>query len=530
MPYSIEVIAIGENIYSDLKRAIEALNGVQNQFQFCLSQSTARSEALNFKRDIYVTSEIWAFLSNQRKRVGGNRPYIIGFVTNELKSARFTNLFGSHEAEEGFAVVTTFNAAQYVKEITRYCSYYLVRYALSFINPHIRAHEDDSRKKCYFHFKRNKKEIRDSMDSGWICDQCRALLGNPAADHYAAHRLSAEEGDALAKMFEYVSGELPYAIVLKGGGVKGLAFAGALIELEQYYWFDRHVGTSAGAIAAVLLAASYTPTDLTKLLYEKNFRDFMDARCWKIPINLLLHQGFFPGETCRLWIANLLTAKKQQLAEVPMSALDGALVYAARQGSGTLTFDSLGERRDTVAAFAARCSMSIPFFFFPVTVDGRRVYDGGLRHNFPLTRFLSQEPRSNFIALYLGKPDNTNRRGSILGDLLNIVVEGEERQTVDAHRDKVIIIDTTPVGTVDFNLSHIEKEFLLRIGQAAALEFLHARNFEGGPSEGDVALAREKAETCRQAVVAMRRWRRVRRMLLTSALAVAIAAYLLLIT
>jgi predicted acylesterase/phospholipase RssA len=40
--------------------------------------------------------------------------------------------------------------------------------------------------------------------------------------------------------------------------VKGLAYVGAIKELEKYYKFDRFIGTSAGAIAAVLLGAGYT--------------------------------------------------------------------------------------------------------------------------------------------------------------------------------------------------------------------------------------------------------------------------------
>jgi predicted acylesterase/phospholipase RssA len=505
MPYKIELMAIGEDIYPLLQRAATALNGVQDQFEFHLSSAAQRPEGISFKRSTYTTTEIWEFLRDQRRRFGGLRPYIIAFVTRPLRSPRFSGLFGSHEAEEGLAVVTTSDAAQYVREITRYCCYYLVRYALSFINPHIRSHEEASRKACYFHFKRYKPEIRESMDSGTICDPCRARLYDPPADDRAAHRPSVEEREALDKMFAYVAGNLPYAIIMKGGGVKGLAFAGALLELEQFYWFDRHVGASAGAIAAVLLAASYTPRELTTLLREKSFRDFMDAPRWKIPLNLLRSRGCFPGETCRRWIADLLSRKIPQLAEVRMSALNGALIYAARQGSGTLTFDSRGERKDTVAAFAARCSMSIPFFFFPVTVDGRRVFDGGLRNNFPLSRFLAQEPRTNFIALYLGKPDNSNSRGLISGDLLDIVIEGEERSTVDAHRDKVIVIDTSPIGTIDFNLANIEKEFLLRIGKAAALKFLHAQNFDDGPSQAEVTSAENEAEASRRAVIKKRR-------------------------
>ena len=511
MPYVIEVMAIGEDVYPLLERATVALNGVQTQFEFRLTPIALRLDGLGLVRSSYSTSEIWGFLREQRQRAGGYRPYIISFVTKPLRSAKFGNLFGSHEGEEGLAVVTASNAEQYVKEIMRYYCYYLARYALTFINPHIRSHEDELRKTCYFHFKRRKQDIRASMDAGNLCDECRSRLDNPLPNDHSAHRLSAEEREAVLRMLAYVSGDLPYALIMKGGGVKGLAFAGALVELENFYWFDRHVGTSAGALAAVLLAASYKPRELVNLLMEKNFIEFMDAPWWKVPINLLWSKGCFPGESCRLWIADLLTKKIPRLGEIPMSALNGALIYAARQRSGTLTFDSYGERKDTVAAFAARCSMSIPFFFYPVLVDGRRVFDGGLRNSFPLTRYLAQEPRSNFIALYLGKSDNTVRHGMITRDLLEIAIDGEERSTVDTNQDKVVVIDTSPVGTVDFRLSSLEKQFLLLVGRAAALEYLQTKKFDNGPSPDQVLAIKNEAERARKAVIEERAKRRKRR-------------------
>src|SRR6266480_3907700 len=160
MPYNIELLAIGDDIYADLNRAAAALNGVQNQFRFYPSGRAQRAEAIEFKPDAYTTAEIWTFLRQQRHRVGGHRPYIIAFVTRPLRSERYGNLFGSHQGEEGLAVVTTANTAQYVREISRYCCYYLVRYALSFINPHIRSHDYDARKRCYFHRKLYKPDIR----------------------------------------------------------------------------------------------------------------------------------------------------------------------------------------------------------------------------------------------------------------------------------------------------------------------------------------------------------------------------------
>src|SRR5262249_43552893 len=65
------------------------------------------------------------------------------------------------------------------------------------------------------------------------------------------------------------------ALVLKGGGVKGLAFAGALLELECFFKFDTFVGTSAGAIASVLLAAGYSAHELQQLLESLDFKSLL---------------------------------------------------------------------------------------------------------------------------------------------------------------------------------------------------------------------------------------------------------------
>jgi predicted acylesterase/phospholipase RssA len=511
MPYNVELMSIGDDVYPLLQRSANALNGVQDKFRFELTSPFDRRRGIEFQRSRYVTSEIWDFLRDQRTTFGGNRPYIIAFVNKPLASPKLSNIFGSHEAHEGLAAVTLFGAARYVKEDSRYCCYYLVRYSLSFVNPLIKAHRDEERKSCYFHAKDFKPELRLSMDSGNICDRCQGQLDNPPKDS-VAHQLSVEEREALRQMRQFVSGDLPHALVMKGGGVKGLAFAGALLELEKFFWFDRHVGASAGAIAAVLLAASYTPAELRDLLLEKNFRDFMDAPGWRTPINLVLRQGCYPGEAFRLWIADLLTRKNPQLSRNRMTDLEGALIYASTWGAGTIRFDSDGERKETAADFAVRCSMSIPVFFTPTQIDGRRVFDGGLRNNFPLARFLSEHPRSNYIALYLGKPDHRSTRW-LCSELLDIFIEGEERETVDKNRRNVVVIDTYPVGTVDFRLSSEEKKFLLQVGKAAALKFLQDRQLDDGPSALEVEDAWREAEASRTLVRTHRARKRRRRFL-----------------
>lgn len=521
MPYDIELMSVGEDLYPTLEASAASLIAVQHEFLYRLTSPPQRPPGLGFARGDYTSAQIWQFLREQREKFGGNRPYIIAFVNAPLKSDRLSNIFGSHEAAEGLAVVTLHSHHQYVKETERFCSYYMVRYAMSFVNSHIKAHDDAARRKCYFNKKMHKPEISESMDSGEVCDECQDKLDN-ATGGSPARRLSDDEREALAQMRKVVAGTYPRAVVMKGGGVKGLAFAGALVELERYFYFDRHVGASAGAIAAVLLAAGYTPSELVKLLSDKPFRDFMDAPWWKVPINLLLRRGCFPGDHFQGWIGGCLKDKIVREDEIKMRHLAGALIYSTQRGPGTVAFDSLGERKDTVASFATRCSMSIPVFFVPQMVDGRRAYDGGLRNNFPLARFLETNPKTPFVALYLRAQGTDKNAPWMGGDLLDIWLDGEERQVVDKHRRDVVVIDTNPVRTVDFNLTPLEKEFLLKAGRAAALKFLADRKIDRGPDAAVVESADAEAETLRGRVRSLRARRQIRRVVVAALLVVAL--------
>jgi predicted acylesterase/phospholipase RssA len=523
MPYNIEVMSLGRDMYPELERAAKGLNGVQEQFRFEVTPEAKRKPGLAFRRQEYLSTDVWNFLKEQRA-VGAPRPFIIAFVTEPLSSPAFSNLFGSHAGKDGLAVVTTAGTTQYVKEVEQYVRYFLVRYALSFVNWQIKAHEDEDRKDCYFHFKRHKPDLLASMNSGKICDRCMALLDNPPAGS-PVHRLDLDERDALEKMRQLVAGAHPYSIVMKGGGIKGLALAGALIELEKHFWFDRHVGTSAGAIAAVLLAADFKPAELKELFFKKDFTDFLDAPWWKLPFNLAFSRGLYPGESFRVWIADLLTQKLNKMSVVRMEHLERAIIYATSAGLGTVTYDSKGPRRETGASYAVRCSMSIPVFFTPAMLDNHRVYDGGLRNNFPLKKFLETFGDAPFLALYLGKPNNRTNRWMI-SDFLDIVVDGEERELVDNHRKDVVVIDTSPIGTVNFRLTALEKEFLVAVGKAAALELLCERKIDGGPTEKEAEAARAEAERMRTTIVAQRATRRKNRNLLIGA-TVAVAVIVL---
>src|SRR5437899_5608889 len=72
----------------------------------------------------------------------------------------------------------------------------------------------------------------------------------------------------------------PADLVLEGGGVKGIGLAGAVLTLDQAgYRFHRVAGTSAGAIAAALIAtlnkAGKPLSKMQDYLQEIQFKEFM---------------------------------------------------------------------------------------------------------------------------------------------------------------------------------------------------------------------------------------------------------------
>lgn len=294
-----------------------------------------------------------------------------------------------------------------------------------------------------------------------------------------------------------VASREPTAVIMKGGGIKGLAYVGAVDQLANRYEFDWYIGTSAGAIVAVLLGAGYSPDELKDILKEKNFAEFFDAPWWRTPFNLLFRKGLYRAEALTDWIDSLLAEKLQSHVRVKLSHLPHRVtIYASCRGKRALTFDSVDHDAD--AAYAVRCSMSIPFVFTPQSDQGLLAFDGGIQNNFPVDELRRQHPEAQFVGLFLGRDVyQPPKRRSVLSNLFSIVSEGGESEAVHEFRDQMVVIDPTPVETLDFSLTNKEKQFLLTAGKTAALRYLK--------SDSD-ALANAIAERdeLREAVVSQR--------------------------
>ena len=461
MPYHIEILTTDPENLQTIASAIFPLNQVQQEFVFTVATPYLLESAYTYKLNDYKSQDVFEWLEKYKINAGGQHHYIILVVNGSLEGRKYKNLFGDRNDNGNMAVFTVKGSLQFVNDTVRFCRYYFVRYALTFFAPELTSHIET--RGCIFDFKEHKRDILLSLNTGFICNECNAIMG----PHFRPGI-----SQAIERMLLVVSEHHPIALVMKGGGVKGLAYAGALIELGKHYSFNMFAGTSAGAIAAVLLGAGYKPKELLTILKDKDLKDLTQTGIGKIIKNVFTGEGVFDADNFEEWVQELLRKKTNKIGNIKLEDLpQRTIMYAARRSDGTLVFDSNGPRKETKASKAARYSMSIPYFFVPEEMEGEKVFDGGLLNNFPIRRFISDHPEQIFLGLYLKSPlKKTSWKHK---ELYHLILDGEEVEYVDKYRDRMIVIDTEPIGIIDFKLSDDEKKFLIKTGQLAALSFLN---------------------------------------------------------
>ena len=272
-----------------------------------------------------------------------------------------------------------------------------------------------------------------------------------------------------------------FALIMKGGGTKGLAYIGALKELVKHYDFNWYVGTSAGAISAVLLASNFSIDELESKLCNKDFRDFLKPLNPIVIYNLFFKGGLFEATEFTSWIDDLLMEKfDTEIEKVPLKKIsetkNRVTIYASRIDDEAVIFDSNNpEPKGISAAEAVRCSMSIPLVFTPYHNYKMKILDGGAQNNYPVSIFLdkNQHAKKKFIGLYLKSPSKKKfKKLSVLSTLYYMWTEASDEKALREYEDQTVIINPHPISTLDFHLSEEEKRFLIDCGRLSAINFL----------------------------------------------------------
>ena len=202
-------------------------------------------------------------------------------------------------------------------------------------------------------------------------------------------------------------------IALEGGGVRGIAYAGVIKVLEEkgiLQNIEKVAGSSAGAIAGLMMSVGYTAAEMDSILMDLAIEKFNDGNWGALgKYNRVKNNyGIYKGSQFEKWLKQLVFKKtgKEELtfAQLHQLRLDNT-IYKDLYVTGTnlskqqLEIFSYEHSPQMPIALAVRISGGVPFYFEPVALDNnlQRItkkdslaivnfyVDGGMLCNYPIS-------------------------------------------------------------------------------------------------------------------------------------------------
>lgn len=283
-------------------------------------------------------------------------------------------------------------------------------------------------------------------------------------------------------------------LVFKGGGVLGIAYAGAITALSDNGLLDKitgSAGTSAGALLSLMVALNYKDYEVKKIAWHTDFKKFKDD-----PSLLAIesHYGYYKGHTLYNFIGSLVKHKTNHTyttyGELKDLGFKDLKVFATDLNTKSIKEFSAAKTPNVSIAQSVRASMSIPLFFrawqFIENKPNNHIYvDGGLIHNYPITAFSPKngdDPLENTLGFYLYDKDKKVTNDDLSFYHLFKYIEISFQTLLSAqntafftNKEEVnasVLIDDFGISATNFDLNDKQKEELYNSGKQATLKYI----------------------------------------------------------
>jgi NTE family protein len=262
------------------------------------------------------------------------------------------------------------------------------------------------------------------------------------------------------------------ALVLSGGGARGLAHIGVLKVLEELQIpVDLVVGTSMGAVIGGAYAAGHSLSELEALANKTAWSDLLLYRApreellyrrrqedHRVPsrIDMGLDKNGLVAPASTLGSTALEVMLRQVSARVSQVPNTSLLPVPFRAIATDLLTGEMQVLDGPSLFHVMRASMAVPGVFAPLEVEGKVLVDGGLVRNLPvdIARQLGAEI---IIAVNVGTPllqrDEVKSAIGVAQQMINILTEQNVRTSIGELRERDILItpDLAGIGFLDFS-------------------------------------------------------------------------------
>ncbi len=260
------------------------------------------------------------------------------------------------------------------------------------------------------------------------------------------------------------------ALVLSGGGARGIAHIGVIQRLEEVgYPIANVTGTSAGALAGALYASGFSGREMEEIFRRLDLGQAALNPLLRAPGSTLDEQEARNDTliTAEFDHSGYTVAQSLRSSRELRHLLQGLLARATYFSNGD--FDHLrlplrvlatnletGEGRvfgSGDLARAVQASMTIPGGFQPVLIGGQQYVDGALVENLPVDTARQAFHPDLVLAVDASAPlprQPSNNFFSVATRSLDLVVERRQRES-RAHADLLVRMDQPNIPFLDYS-------------------------------------------------------------------------------
>ena len=262
------------------------------------------------------------------------------------------------------------------------------------------------------------------------------------------------------------------AVVLSGGGAKGVAHIGALRVIEQAgIPIDMVVGTSMGAIVGGLYSIGYTLDQLDSMVMSQDWGLLLSDRTPRSSqpysekenddrYQVSYHFGDGEGGVSGLiqgtnleMLFNDMTVGHHDSLDFRRLPIPFTCVAANIVDGSTVIFDR------GILPTAMRASMAIPGVFSPVYLNDAVLVDGGMTNNFP-----TDVARNMGADVIIGVDVQSSLRTKdelvgatlVLRQIIDLNMQQQNFQTKVAETDVYVKVDVEGYSSASFNLPALD--------------------------------------------------------------------------
>ena len=193
------------------------------------------------------------------------------------------------------------------------------------------------------------------------------------------------------------------ALVLSGGGAKGLAHIGAIKALEENNIpIDYVVGTSMGGIVGGMYAAGYSPVEVEEIVTQSYFQQWLrgilgekyayfyskrDVNSSLLTLDLSVDSAFTTTLNTNLasdLAINFVFAEMLAQASERASYNFDNLMVPYRAVAAEVFTQKVEVLKSGFLNKAVRATMTVPLFYRPIRINKKYLFDGGIYNNFPV--------------------------------------------------------------------------------------------------------------------------------------------------